>query len=102
MKARMPSLSGDSLLLSIRDHFKLVKDYRNPALIRIALSDFLMSGFSVFALKFPSLLQFEEHMREKKMASHLSPIFKMIEVPSDTQLRAVLDETNPEEIAPLF
>lgn len=102
MKARMPSLSGDSLLQSIRDHFKLIKDHRRPGQVRIALSDFLMSGFSVFCLKFASLLQFEQDMRKRKMASHLSPMFKLIEVPSDTHMRSVLDEVDPESIAPIF
>jgi len=102
MKTRMSSLSGDALLQSIRDQFILIKDHRDPARIRIALSDFLMSGFSIFALKFPSLLQFEEEMREKKMASHLSPMFKLGEVPSDTHMRSVLDEIDPEELAPIF
>jgi hypothetical protein len=102
MKTRMSSLSGDSLLQSIRDHFQLVKDYRNPAMIRIALSDFLMSGFAIFSLKFSSLLQFEEKMREEGYASQLSPLYKMIDVPSDTHMRSVLDEINPEEITPIF
>jgi hypothetical protein len=61
-----------------------------------------MSGFSIFCLKFSSLLQFEEQMREEKMASHLSPIFKLVEVPSDTQMRSVLDEIEPLELAPIF
>jgi len=98
----MSSLSGDSLLQSIRDHFELVKDYRDPSRIRIALSDFLMSGFAIFCLKFASLLEFEEEMRGKKMASHLSPIFKLVEVPSDTHMRSVLDEIDPENLAPIF
>jgi hypothetical protein len=102
MKARMPSLSGDSLLQSIRDHFKLIKDHRDPSRIRIALSDFLMSGFSIFCLKFPSLLQFEEQMREGNFASHLAPIFNLIEVPSDTHMRSVLDEIDPESLTPVF
>lgn len=102
MKTGMSSLGGDSLLQCIRDHFKLVKDHRDPSRIRISLSDFLMSGFSIFCLKFPSLLQFEEQMRERKMSSHLSPLFKLNDVPSDTHMRSVLDEINPESLAPVF
>ena len=102
MKTGMSSLSGDSLLQSIRDHFKLIKDHRDPSRIRIVLSDFLMSGFSIFCLKFPSLLQFEEQMRERKMTSRLSPLFYLQEVPSDTHMRSVLDEINPESLAPVF
>lgn len=102
MKTRMSSLSGDSLLQSIRDHFKLVTDHRDLTRIRIALSDFLMSGFSIFCLKFPSLLQFEEQMRDGGFASRLGPMFKLVEVPSDTHMRSVLDEIDPSELAPIF
>lgn len=102
MKTGMSSLSGDSLLQCIREHFSKVKDHRDPNRIRIPLSDFLMSGLAIFCLKFPSLLQFEKAMRNKKMASHLSPIFNLVEVPSDTHMRSVLDEVNPESLAPVF
>ena len=102
MKTRMSTLSGDSLLKCIRNHFGLVKDHRDPSRIRIALSDFLMSGLSIFCLKFPSLLQFEERMRKEKRASHLAPLFNLQEVPSDTHMRSVLDEVNPERLAPVF
>lgn len=102
LKARTPSLSGDSMLQSIRGQFKFVKDHRDPSRIQFALSDILMSGFSIFCLKFSSLLQFEDEMRKEKRASHLAPIFKLVNVPSDTQMRSVLDEIDPEELAPVF
>ncbi len=102
MKARTPSLSGDSLLQSIRDHFKLVEDHRDTSRIRISISDFLMAGFSIFSLKFPSLLNFEQKMRERGLASNLAPIYGMVEIPSDTHMRSVLDEVNPESLAPVF
>lgn len=103
MKTGMSSLSGESLIQSIRDHFKLVKDHRDQRRIRIPLSDFLMAGFSIFALKFSSLLEFEEEMREKGYVSRLGPLFQLSEVPSDTQLRSVLDDIDPEtSLSPIF
>lgn len=102
MKTGMSSLSGESLLQCIRDHFKQVEDHRDPNRIKIALSDFLMSGFSLFSLKFPSLLKFEEFMRDQGQVSRLAPIYKLSQVPSDTQMRAVLDEVDPEALAPIF
>ncbi len=92
MKTGMSSLSGDSLLQSIRDQFKLVKDHRDRNKISIEILDFLMSGFAIFVLKLPSLLKFEEEMRERGLSSHLSPLLKIGQVPSDTHLRTVLDE----------
>ncbi|MEQ1878862.1 MAG: transposase [Bdellovibrionia bacterium] len=102
MKTGMSGLSGDSLLASIRDHFRTIKDHRDTSRIRIELSDFLMSGFAIFSLKFPSLLKFEQQMREQKYASRLAPIYQLNEVPSDTHLRSVLDEIDPESLAPVF
>lgn len=96
------SLSGDSLLQSIRDQFKLVPDHRDPSKVKIELLDFLMSGLAIFVLKFPSLLKFEEEMRERKLDSHLSPLFKFGQVPSDTHLRYCLDEVSPDSLAPIF
>lgn len=84
------------------NHFGQIADHREASKIRIVLSDFLMSGFSIFCLKFPSLLQFEEQMRKQKKASHLSPLFYINEVPSDTHMRSVLDEVNPRSLSPAF
>jgi hypothetical protein len=47
-------------------------------------------------------LQFEEQMREGNFASHLAPIFNLIEVPSDTHMRSVLDEIDPEKFGTSF
>lgn len=47
-------------------------------------------------------MQFEELMREKKLASHLASIYKLTEVPSDTHLRSVLDEVAPADLAPIY
>ncbi|NOT80316.1 MAG: hypothetical protein HOP07_15075 [Bacteriovoracaceae bacterium] len=46
----------------------------------IPLNNFLMSSFAVFALKSPSLLQFEQHFTEEKQEDIISTHFlKLIE-----------------------
>lgn len=95
MNSVAPNLSGDSLIQSLIGQFEKVPDHRNPLLITFKLSDILMSGFSIFALKFPSLLQFDEEMRKKDLSSRLRPVFRLEGVPSDTQLRAVVDGVDP-------
>ncbi len=84
MNSVAPKLSGDSLLESLRSCFEKVPDHRSPLHARIKLSDILMSGFSIFSLKFPSLMKFDEEMRGKNLASRLRPDFKIDEIPSDT------------------
>ncbi len=59
------SLSGPVLYRSLHDQFKNLPDFRDPTRIEIPIEDFFMSGLAVFALKFPSLLQFEEEMRKQ-------------------------------------
>ena len=98
MKNVASNLSGDSLIQCLRSCFERVPDHRNPLLIKYKLSDILISGFSIFALKFPSLLQFDKQMRDKGLASRLSAVFKLNEVPSDTQMRAVVDEVDSEHL----
>ena len=57
-----------------------------------------MSAFAMFSLKDPSLLAFEE----RRLDTNLKTIYKVNKVPSDTQMRTILDERDPTEIEPLF
>ena len=96
------AVSGASLFKSLHDQFKNVSDFRNPVLIDIPIEDFFMAGVSIFALKFPSLLQFDEQMRIKKGRSNLSTLFNISKIPSDTQMRSVLDRYPNETFRPMF
>lgn len=72
-------------------------------IFEIPLSNFLMSSFAVFALKFPSLLQFENHFTEEKTRRHnLNSLFKIDRVPSDTHLRDILETVEYAQYRPIF
>ena len=62
----------------------------------ISLLDNLLSGFAVFSLKYPSLLQFNNHSAEAMVKHNLHTVFQINTIPSDTQLRERLDEVAPE------
>jgi hypothetical protein len=97
------SLSGESLLRLIYDLFKKVPDHRDPGRITFPLEDILMSGFAIFSLKFPSLLKFEDEIRNKRKGrSNLQTIYHVKDVPSDTRMREVLDEVDPSELRKPF
>ena len=96
------SLSGQSLLQSLREKFKSFPDHRDPSRIEIAIEDFLMSGLAIFQLKFPSLLKFEEEMKSLKNLSNLTSMFGVARVPSDTHARSVIDEIGAENFQSLF
>jgi len=101
MGARKP-LSGEVLLGDARKFFATVPDHRNPQLIQIELKDFLMSSLAMFSLKFPSLLKFEEEMKDRRNFSHLHTIYGVERVPSDTRMREVVDEVATKNLDPLF
>ena len=91
-------LAADNLLKRIRAEFDQIKDHRASNVV-ISLSDVLMSAFAMFSLKDSSLLEFDGR-REKD--DNLKRIYEIERVPSDTQMRTILDEVSPGAISPLF
>ena len=92
------NLNADALFSLVRSDFEKIKDHR-PNNTKILLPDALMSGFAMFSLKDPSLLTFEERQSED---TNLKPIYKIKNVPRDTQMRTILDEVDPADIEPSF
>lgn len=86
------AITMDSELSDLHSLFSSVEDYRSNNL-SISLTDMLMSGFAIFSLKSPSLLNFERQSKTSK--KNLSNIYGINSFPSDTQLRSVLDKINP-------
>ncbi len=97
MKAH-ESLSADSLFGLVRAGFEQIPEQRAEN-ATIPLPDALMSGFTVFSLKDPSLLAFEER---KKTDSNLKSMYRIEKAPSDTQMRTILDEVDPVAIGSVF
>lgn len=92
------SLSADVLLGVIRAEFEHVSDQRADN-ASLDLADALMSGYALFALKDPSLLAFDERRTTDR---NLHTIFKIGQVPSDTQMRTMLDEVDPADLRPVY
>jgi hypothetical protein len=95
------SLCADSLILTIYQHFQKIPDPKtSQSKSSIAFIDILMSGFAVFGLKFPSLLQYDQN--RKVLDQNLLNLYHIIHPPSDTYLRERLDELDPSFIRPAF
>ena len=94
-------LSAPGLLATIRKCFHRAPDPRtgHPS---IGLADALMSGLAVFGLKYPSLLQFDQQCREPAEAHNLRTLYGVKQVPSDTQMREILDGVEPCSLRPAF
>ena len=94
-------MSAPHLLAQIREAFQAITDHRRCRQT-ITLTDALMSGLAVFALKCPSLLNFDEKQRETTIRHNLGTLYGIAAVPCDTQLRSILDAVNPVALEPAF
>jgi hypothetical protein len=90
-------LSADALIRSVRSCFEHVGETRKGK-PEIPMEDALMSSFAMFSLKDPSLLAFEHRRIEQEC--NLKSIYRMNTIPSDTQMRTILDPVPPEELRP--
>ena len=91
-------LSADGLFKMVKKEFKKIEDHRAND-VEIALDDALMSGFALFSLKDPSLLVFD---KRRQAPENLQRVYDIERIPSDTHLRTILDEVDPEALRPLF
>jgi hypothetical protein len=84
----------------LRNLFSKFDDHR--AFSDIPLSDFLMTSFAIFSLKYPSLLNFENAMKEDKRKDNLKSLFGISKVPSDTHLRDIMDVVDTDQFRVIF
>ena len=85
-------LSADTLFRLLHSLFGSVPDPRSGE-VEIPLDDALMSAFAMFSLKDPSLLAFDH--RRRNPTDNFRTIYGINRVPSDSQMRAVLDPVDP-------
>jgi hypothetical protein len=90
-------LSADGLYERLLLGFEGIPDHRGRE-CTIPLTDALMSAFATFSLKDPSLLAFEERRNDENMKN----LFGIGHIPSDTQMREILDPLEPRRLRPLF
>ena len=94
-------LSAPGLWLAVKDYFcRQVSDPRSGnGNTEIPTPSVLMSACAMFALKFPSLLQFDQQRIDPTIAHNLKSLFLVKQVPSDTHMREIIDKIDPEEVA---
>jgi hypothetical protein len=97
-KARK-ELSADALFRLLHAGFADLPDPRS-APCSFPLGDTLMAAFAMFSLKDPSLLAFDE--RRHNPNDNFRTIYGIEHVPSDTQMRTILDPVDPQHLRPLF
>ncbi len=94
-------LSMPLLLSKLMKQFKRVPEKNKPN-SKISLSDCLMSGLSLFSLKYPSLLKFDTDRSDNIIKHNLHSLFGIKEIPCDTYLRERLDPIDPKGLRKSF
>jgi hypothetical protein len=98
----LKSVTLEAIVKELRTTFAGVADGRVAGQCRYVLADTLMSGFAMMFFQHPSLLQFQRAMEKKRQRCNLQTIFWVQEVPSDTQMREMLDGVEVEALRGLL
>jgi hypothetical protein len=89
-------LHFDALVQRTRERFDGLPDPRRCP--NFSLADALMAGLALFSLKDPSLLAFQR----RALDQNLRAVFGLTALPSDSQLRTILDDVAPDQLRPVF
>jgi hypothetical protein len=94
----LKSVTLEAIVDLLATTFGAVDDPRATAQLSYPLHDTLMSGFAVMFFQHASLLQFQRAMEKKRGRCNLQTMFGVHEIPSDTQMREILDGVKPEAL----
>jgi hypothetical protein len=93
----------DKLLGSLEAVGEKLPDQRQKGRnLRYRLVDAIKSAFMVFFFQHPSLLDFQRAMQERKKRSNVETLFGATKIPSDNQIRTLLDGIEPQAMGEVF
>lgn len=94
----LTSLTFEAYRDLLASTFNKIPDQRDPSRITWEMPAVLMSAFAMFFFQHPNLLEYQRRMKKKSGRSNLERIFQVAEIPSDTQMRTILDGVPPEAL----
>jgi hypothetical protein len=77
-------------------------DKRTGKNTQYSLTDAALGAFAVFFTQSPSFLAYQRDMQARKGQSNAHTLFGLSEIPSDNQIRVLLDAVSPQLMVPLF
>ena len=96
------ALTLDDITQQIRRTFEQFTDPRRGKNTRYTLVDAGLSAFSVFFMQSPSFLEYQRSLEQAHGRSNAQTLFGVHQIPSDNQIRHLLDATPPGRVKPLF
>jgi hypothetical protein len=95
-------LTLDDITKQIRRTFEQFTDPRQGKNTRYTLVDAGLSAFSVFFMQSPSFLEYQRSLDQRLGKDNAQTLFGVHDIPSDNQIRHLLDSTAPSQVKPLF
>jgi hypothetical protein len=87
----LKSLTLERIISLLSETFHSLPDSRLASRVDFTLPNTLMSAFALLFFQHPSLLAFQRALERKHKSSNLKTLFGVERVPSDTQMREILD-----------
>ena len=92
----------DTIVGSFRQVLSSLPDKRTGKNTRYRTEDAALSAFGVFFTQTPSFLSYQRLMQGSKGQSNAQSLFGVHQIPSDNQIRDLLDPVQPERLLPVF
>jgi hypothetical protein len=92
----------DDITKQIRRTFAQFTDPRKGKNTSYTLVDAGLSAFSVFFMQSPSFLEYQRSLDQRLGKNNAQTLFGVHNIPSDNQIRHLLDATEPRQVKPLF
>jgi len=83
------------MLDDLRKSLRTIPEHRRGRNIQYEIEDAGLGAFSVFYLQSPSFLAYQQQMRERQGQDNARSLFGITDIPSDGQIRSLLDPVEP-------
>jgi len=90
------------MLAGVRRSLEAVPEHRKGRNIQYSIVDAGLSAFAVFFLQSPSFLAFQKEMKQQLGRDNAQSMFGVENIPSDAQIRNLLDQVEPEDLREPF
>ena len=99
----MNELNFDKFVSRIHEVFDNLPDYRLPSPnSTYSIKDAALGAFAMFFSQSPSFLSYQQAMQQAQGRNNAQSLFGIENIPSDNQIRNLLDPISPELLYPLF
>jgi len=95
-------LTLDDMTKQIRSTFAAFTDLRKGKNTRYTMVDAGLSAFSIFFMQGPSFLEYQRSLEQTLGQNNARTLFGVHDIPSDNQIRALLDPTPPDTLRPAY